>query len=152
MTKKWLVILLSNCIRGRLNYNPFPESTISETPVTTESFYSFINWGSHRKMTVDENFAKVMLRNPRKMSVDKNHTWDKIRFFKISHCSVTYKKNHLKMTRLTSLVIWSNLGHSPTDHSKDAKKDSKMTRWNGLANRYSWMKSRLFNRKINRNS
>ena len=26
------------------------------------------------------------------------------------------------MTRLTSLVIGSNLSHSPTDHSKDAKK------------------------------
>ena len=26
------------------------------------------------------------------------------------------------MTRLTSLVIGSNLSHSPTDHPKDAKK------------------------------
>ena len=47
-------------------------------------------------MTVDENFAKVILRNPRKMSVDNNHTWDKTRFFKITHFSVTYKKKPLK--------------------------------------------------------
>ena len=45
-------------------------------------------------MTVDKNFARVILRNPRKTTVDKNHTWDKMRFLKISHFSVTYKKNH----------------------------------------------------------
>ena len=43
-------------------------------------------------MTVDENFARVILRNPRKMTVDKKHTWNKMRFFKISHFSLTYKK------------------------------------------------------------
>ena len=31
MTKKWLDILFNNCIRGILNYNIFPESTISES-------------------------------------------------------------------------------------------------------------------------
>ena len=88
-------------------------------------------------MTVDENFARVILRNPRKMIGDKNHTWDKMRFFKISHFLVTYKKNHSKMTPLTSLVIGSNLSLSLTDHTK---KDSKMTRW------------RIFHRKITQNS
>ena len=73
-------------------------------------------------MSVDANFVRVILRNPREMTVDKNHTWDKMRFFKISHLSVTYKKNHSKMTRLTSLVIGLNLSHSPIDHSKDAKR------------------------------
>ena len=102
-------------------------------------------------MTVDENFAKVILKNPRKMTVDKNHNWDKMRFFKISHFSVTYKKKHSKMTRLTALVIGSNLNQSPTDHSKDIKKDSKMIRWHALTNRYSLVKSRLFNRKITQN-
>ena len=43
-------------------------------------------------MTVDENFARVILRNPRKITDDKNHTWDKMPFFKISHFSATYKK------------------------------------------------------------
>ena len=43
-------------------------------------------------MTVDENFARVILRNPQKITVDTNHTWGKMRFFKISHFSVTYKK------------------------------------------------------------
>ena len=80
-------------------------------------------------MTVGENFARVILRNPWKMTVDKNHTWDKMRFSKISYFSVKYKKNHLKMTRLTSLVIGSNLSHSPIDHSKDAKK--KTRNWPG---------------------
>ena len=80
-------------------------------------------------MTVEENFARVILRNPRKMIVYKNHTWDKMRFFKISHFSVASKKNHLKITRLTSLVIGSNLSHSPIDHSKDAKK--KTWKWPG---------------------
>ena len=49
-------------------------------------------------MTVDENFGRVILRNPRKIT----------------------EKNHPKTARLTSLG--SNLSHSPTDHSKDAKK------------------------------
>ena len=32
-------------------------------------------------MTVDENFAKVIVRNPWKMNVNKNYTWDKMDFF-----------------------------------------------------------------------
>ena len=79
-------------------------------------------------MTVHENFVRVILRIPQKITVDKNHTQDKMRFIKISHFWVTYKKNHSKMTRLTLLVIESNLSHTPIDHSKDAKKNSKMTR------------------------
>ena len=32
-------------------------------------------------MTVDENFVRGILRNPWKMTVDKNPTRDKMRFF-----------------------------------------------------------------------
>ena len=73
-------------------------------------------------MIVDDNFARMILRNPRKITVDKNHTCDKMRFFLNYSLFGHVQKNHSTMTRLTSLVIRSNLSHSPTDHSKDAKK------------------------------
>ena len=49
------------------------------------------------------------------------------------------------MTRLTSLIIGSNLSHSPPDHSKDATKKLEN-------DPVTWVKSRLFNRKIAQNS
>ena len=57
-------------------------------------------------MTVDENFARVILRNPQKMTVDKNHTWGKMRFFKISHFAVTYKKKALKNDPINVTCYW----------------------------------------------
>ena len=102
-------------------------------------------------MTVDENFARVILRNPLKITVDKNHIWDKLRFFKISQFSVTYEKKSLNNDPINVTCYWVK-PHSFTDRSlkRCQKKDSKMTRWHGLTN--SWVKSRLFNRKITQNS
>ena len=67
-------------------------------------------------MTVDENFATVILINPRKMSVDKNHTWDKMRFFKICQFSVTYKKKSLKNDPINVTCYWAT-PQSFTDRS-----------------------------------
>ena len=55
------------------------------------------------------------------------------------------------MTRLISLVIGSNLSHSPINHSKDAKKRLENDPVTELTTRYSWVKSWLFNRKITQN-
>ena len=75
-------------------------------------------------MTVDENFARVILRNPRKMTVDKNYTWDKMRFFKISHFSITYKKS-LKTDPINVTYYWVK-PQSFTDRS--LKRCQKKTR------------------------
>ena len=91
-------------------------------------------------MAVDENFARVILRDPRKITVNKNHTWDKMRFFKISHYSVIYKKC-LKIDPINVTCYWVKFHSSAGNHSKDAKKRLKN-------DPVTWVNLLLFLRKI----
>ena len=83
------------------------------------SHFSVINWGSHPKMTFDE------YRN-----------WDQMRFFEISHFPIIHKKNYSKETRLKSLVIVSDIYRKITQMMQ--KNDSKIIRWHGLTDHYSY--------------